>query len=93
MDTLDRNPIMRAGQRLTYEDLRDEARKAVAAYEGTQTELAEHLGVNKSSISRAIREPGAHLASLQRRILTAVYPEYEVEEQVTFQVRRAEPEK
>ena len=84
---------MRHNQRLSYEDLRDETAEAVQTYAGTQSELAEKLGVHKSSISRAIREAGPAFSSLQMRILEEAYPDYLLEAEepvVTFRVRRRE---
>ena len=75
---IDRLP-MRHGQWLTFEQLRDEVKKAVGAYDGTQTDLADELGVNRSSISRAMNEAGPALSSLQRRILELLYPGYTVD--------------
>lgn len=83
---------MRHNQKLTYEQLRDEAAEAVRDYAGTQTELAEELGVSRAAISRAIRESGPTLAALQVRLLELLKEEYELEkeEQVWFRVRRKE---
>ncbi len=77
---------MRQGQWLTFEQLQDETNKAVRAYQGTQADLASELGVNRSSISRAMNEAGPALSSLQRRILQHLYPGYIVDR--AFHVRK-----
>ena len=82
---IDRLP-MRHGQWLTFEQLRDEVNKAVRAYSGTQSDLADELGVNRSSISRAMNEAGPALSALQRRIRQHLYPGYVVDR--AFHVRR-----
>ena len=77
----DRLPVMRHGQRLTYEGLRQEAADAVAAYIGSQSDLARALDVHRSSISRAIHEAGSQFANLQITIIQHVYPDYDVEKE------------
>ena len=87
----DRLPVMRNGQRLTNEGLRQEAATAVAAYSGSQSDLARVLDVHRSSISRAIHEAGSQFASLQIKIIQVVFPEYDVEKEepvVTYRVTK-----
>jgi predicted transcriptional regulator len=81
---------MRHNQKLSYDELRDEAAAAVDAYDGTQTEIAEQLGVTRGAVSRALKEEGSSLAGLQIRILELLRPGYtlEKEEQVWFRVQR-----
>jgi predicted transcriptional regulator len=81
---------MRHNQKLSYDELRDEAAAAVDNYDGTQTEIAEQLDVTRGAVSRALKEEGSSLAGLQMRILELLRPEYalEKEEQVWFRVRR-----
>lgn len=66
---------------------------AVKASGKLQREVADELGVNKSAISRALRETNSALAGLQRRIirhLTGFRIEEEVEVTYVVQPNRRE---
>jgi hypothetical protein len=84
--------LMQKGQKLTYDELRDEVAAAIEDYDGTQTDLADQFDVSKVAVSRAAREAGPSLAKLQTRILEHLRPEYrlEREEQVWYRVHRKE---
>lgn len=79
--------MWRDGQKLSYEELRDEVAEAVEEYDGTQSDIARRLDVSRAAVSRATREDGATLASLQRRILKLLRPNYKLEEEVTVRFR------
>jgi len=81
---------MRDGSRLSFEDLREAAAEAVAASDQTQTDVADALGVHRSSISRALAEPGANWQQLQRRIIAHLTP-YQIDRKTYFKARRVEP--
>lgn len=87
---IDRDPLMRHNQKLTFEELRQEVHEAVKGYEGTQAGLAEKLGVSGGAISRAIHEAGPLLAGLQMRVLEYLQDEYAIAEEteVWFRVTR-----
>ncbi len=82
---------MRHNQRLTFEDLRDETRAAVEQFAASQAALARELGVTRGAVSRAMKEAGPALASLQRRIVEHLTG-YRIEEkvEVTFRALRSE---
>jgi hypothetical protein len=83
---------MQKGQKLSYDELRDEVAAAIEEYDGTQTDLADHFDVSKVAVSRATREAGPSLAKLQTRILEHLRPQYrlEREERVWYRVRKRE---
>ena len=84
---------MRHNQRLTFEELRDETQAAVEQFAESQSALARELGVTRGAVSRAVKEAGSALSSLQCRIiehLTGYRVEEEVE--VSFRALRKEHE-
>ena len=73
---------MRAGQRLSPDELRQAAADAVKGSGKLQREVAEELGVSKGAVSRALNETNSALAGLQQRIIRHLTG-YRLEEEVT----------
>lgn len=73
---------MRAGQRLSPDELRQAAADAVKESGKLQRKVADELGVSKGAVSRALNETNSALAGLQRRIIRHLTG-YRVEEEVT----------
>lgn len=81
---------MRHNQRLTVEQLRQEAYDAVKGSGRSQVDIARGLGVTEGAVSQAIREKGTRLADLQRRIIEYLTP-YTIErEPQTWRARKSE---
>lgn len=79
---------MRDGQKLTYADLKAEARGAVDQTQTKQTALAEMLGVSQGAVSHALSREGSRYASLQVRILEALTDFALSESEVKYVARR-----
>jgi transcriptional regulator with XRE-family HTH domain len=84
-----RAPTFRHGSKLGYEDLCEEAARALRESEYTQEEMADELGVTRGSIAKAVTQPGTRFQKLQMRILEAL-TDYEIErrEHVVFRTWR-----
>lgn len=59
-------------ERLSLDELHEEARCQFEAFRGSQTDLAEILKINRSAISRAVRNTGMKHAAVQSRIISYV---------------------
>lgn len=70
---------MRPGQVLTDDDLRREAEAAVEASGMNQSQVADALGVHRSTVSRALSQTGGTFTTAQRQII-ALLTDYVVEE-------------
>ena len=79
---------MRHKQVLDYDGLRKEAADAVERSGLKRREVAEALGVQKGSISRALNYSGPRYTKLQVSILEHLNPDYVIEESTVFQVFR-----
>ena len=78
------NPLfMQTPEPLSYEQLRDAARDAVADSGLKQTDIADELGVAQSAISQAINEAGSRRAALQMRLVEHL-TRFRVEERTQF---------
>ena len=82
---------MRKGQKLDYEALRREAKAAIEGSGKSQAQVGRELGVSRGAVSRAVKETGSKLASLQRRIIEHL-TDYRLEEETRFRVRH-EPDR
>ena len=83
---------MRDGAELNYEDLQEAAYRALEASDYTQQELARELGVARTSLARAVTQPGTRYQQLQMRIIDTL-TDYEVEKNITFTTRcKKDPE-
>lgn len=71
---------------LTYEELRQRAKEVVEASAKSQSEVAEALGLHKSTVSRALSEAGGKHQSTQIRIIEYLTG-HRVERQVRFILR------
>ena len=81
---------MRNNQRLTIEQLREEARLAVEASGKRQSEIARALEVSEGALSRALREEGTHFAELLGRVVESLLG-YRVErEPPTWRARKVD---
>lgn len=80
---------MRENQRLTFAQLREEAKTAADRYDGTREELASELGVGRSWLSRALNEEGSKFVSLQRKVIEKL-TDYRVKEEpeIFYRVER-----
>ena len=74
----DANRAMRHNQRLTVEELREEAFTAISNSGKRQADVARDLDVTEGAVSRALKETGTHLAGLQQRIIEHLTP-YQLE--------------
>lgn len=79
---------MRHKQVFDYDGLREAAAFAVENSGKKQQEVADALGVQKGSISRALNYSGSRYAKLQISILEYLNPKYTIVESTAFQVFR-----
>jgi len=77
------------GAALDYEGLRQAAYQAVQASGQTQAEIAQQLGVHRSSVTRALNECGRSRCKMQRRIIHYLTP-YRIQRRVVFNIRQEE---
>jgi predicted DNA-binding protein (UPF0251 family) len=84
---------VRHGAKLGYDELQQEAYRALSTSEYTQQEMADELGVTRAAVGKAVTKPGAKYQRLQMRILEAL-TDYEVErrEHVVFRTWRKDRE-
>ena len=89
MKTSPAEPPVRHGSKLTYDELQQEAHWALSESDWTQQELADKLGVTRTSVGKAVTQAGPKFQRLQMQILEAL-TEYEVErrEHVEFRTWR-----
>lgn len=78
---------MRKGQKLDFEALRREALAAIEQSGKSQSQVGRELDVSRGAVSRAVKEAGSKLASLQRRIIEHLTA-YRLEEETRFRVHR-----
>ena len=71
-------PPVRHGSKLDYKQLKDEAYQALSDSDLTQQELAEQLGVARTSVAKAVTQAGPKFQRLQMEIIEAL-TEYDVE--------------
>lgn len=57
---------------LSLSELQEEAQQAFEQFGGSQQDLADILGINRSAISRAIRKASMKHAAVQARIISYV---------------------
>ena len=79
---------MRHKQVFDYDGLQEAAASAVKQAGLKQLEIAEALGVQKGSISRALKYSGAKYSNLQGRILEYLNPNSRIEQSTVFQAVR-----
>lgn len=81
---------VRHGQRLTPEQLRDEARALVEASGYTQAEVADLIGVYQPNVGGALGSRFRERASVLEAIIDALSDRYTVvrEESITYRVLR-----
>jgi predicted XRE-type DNA-binding protein len=80
--------FLRPGSTLTHEELRDQVRRALEESSTTQRTVAQTLGVDESSVSRACVEAGSKFQRLQCKILEELLA-VQIERRVHFVVTRA----
>ena len=78
---------MRHNQKLSYEQLREEAVVAVEASGLSQTVIAKELGKSNAAISRALKEIGPVLSGMQRMIIEHL-TSFRILEETTFRAVR-----
>ncbi|MCS3616691.1 hypothetical protein [Salinibacter ruber] len=82
---------MRHRQTLTYDDLQSEARSRLRESDVTQAKMADWLDVNRTTIAKAVTQPGPKYQQLQMQVLEKLTGyEIEREEKVRFRVRRTD---
>ena len=81
------------GTSLDYDGLRETAKRVLDESSYTQQEMADELGVARTSVAKAVTQSGPKFQRLQMRILEVV-TDYEVErrEHVEFILRKKESE-
>jgi DNA invertase Pin-like site-specific DNA recombinase len=77
------------GTSLDYDGLRRAAAQAVQASGQTQAEIAQELGVHRSSVTRALNECGRSRCKMQRRIIALLTP-YSIRRRVVFDINQKE---
>lgn len=82
---------MQSGQVLDYEALCRETEAAVERSGKSQSQVGRELGVSRGAVSRAVKEAGSKLASLQCRIIEHLTP-YRLDEETHFRVQDARKE-
>jgi len=80
---------VRHGSKLDYQELQEEAHQALSASDRTQQEVADELGVTRTSVAKAVTQAGPKFQQLQMQIIEAL-TEYNVErrESVVFRTWR-----
>jgi predicted DNA-binding protein (UPF0251 family) len=88
-----RATAIRHGSKLDYDELQQEAYRALSTSEYTQQEMADELEVTRAAVGKAVTQPGPKFQRLQMRILEAL-TDYEVErrEHVVFRTWRKDRE-
>jgi len=71
--------ILRAGNLLSYEDVRDIVKDAARADRRTHQQLADALGVSRYSVSSATSRSGQSVSKMQIRLLELL-TDYALEE-------------
>jgi predicted transcriptional regulator len=82
-------PPVRHGSKLTYDELQQQAHRALSESGRTQQDLADELGVTRTSVGKAVTQAGPKFQRLQMEIIEAL-TEYDVErrEHVEFRTWR-----
>lgn len=85
----DLSTIVRHGTKLDYDGLRKKAKTVLDESKYTQQEIAEELGVTRTSVAKAVTQAGPKFQKLQMRILEKL-TDYEVDrrENVEFVIQR-----
>lgn len=78
--------IVRHGSKLSYADLREEAYEALDRSPLTQAEIADRLGVERTSVADAVTTAGRTYVRLQIQILEEL-TEYCIEPHLQVQFR------
>jgi len=78
---------MRDGTEMSFDELRDETAAAVDESGKSQAEVARELDMHRSAVSRAVKESGARVQKIQRRVLRHLTP-YRIERRVHFKAHR-----
>jgi DNA-binding transcriptional regulator LsrR (DeoR family) len=80
---------VRHGSKLTYDELRQEAHRALSESDWTQEEIAVELGVTRTSVGKAVTQAGPKFQRLQMQIIETL-TDYDVErrEHVEFRTWR-----
>jgi orotate phosphoribosyltransferase-like protein len=81
-----RQSAIRHGSKLDYDELQQEARRALGESGYTQQEMADELDVTRAAVGKAVTKPGSKFQRLQMRILEAL-TDYEVEREETVRFR------
>lgn len=76
---------------LSLPELQEEAHQAFERFSGSQQDLAEILGINRSAISRAVRNEGMKHAAVQARIISYVKA-VPVQRRTTYQAKHVRHE-
>lgn len=80
---------MRHRQTFTFEELQETAHRLLKESDFTQEDMADELGVTRTSIGKAVTQPGPKFQRLQAKIIeTLTGYEVEREEDVFFRVWR-----
>jgi DNA-binding transcriptional regulator LsrR (DeoR family) len=69
---------VRHGSKLGYQELQEEAHQALSASDWTQQEVADELGVTRTSVAKAVTQAGPKFQNLQMQIIETL-TDYEVE--------------
>jgi hypothetical protein len=72
---------VRHGEKLSYEDLQEQARAVLNGSDWTQREIADELDVTRGSVAKAVTTPGPRYQRLQMRI---------IEELTDYRIKREE---
>lgn len=82
-------PIVRHGEKLSYEELQEQARTVLNESDWTQREIADKLDVTRGSVAKAVTTPGSRYQRLQMRIIETL-TDYRIrrEEEVHFRPLR-----
>ena len=78
---------MRDGTEMSFDELRDETAATVDESGKSQAEVARELDMHRSAVSRAVKESGARVQKIQRRVLRHLTP-YRIERRVHFKAHR-----
>lgn len=78
---------MRDGTEMSFGQLRDETAAAVDESGKSQSQVARELDMHRSAVSRAVKESGPRVQSIQRHVLRHLTP-YRIERRVSFKAYR-----
>lgn len=84
-------PYIQDRKKLDYDELQRLAHAELQESEYTQQEMADELGVKRSTIGKAVTQPGPKFQRLQTEIVERLTDyELEMEREVHFRARRRE---